>query len=526
MRFRLKRVLGVAATIGLAAALVPMVAGPADAAPGAQPDPTIAPFPVATRTTTFSFTGGATCDGTGSAGWRAHTFIVNENVDPSTLDFSVSGAPAGYVGIDFDSSNGTIAAPLYKGSEDAGVNFLPATSPAGFVAAGNFSGFNFDPSVWTLTDGNYKIGFACVDGPGTVQQWWSRLVRIDVDASSRPFLTQGVSVLTPGTPVTLRSYGDGDTALGNTNPGSPNGEPCLIQAASPVAYGGLINGSPGGGPGQLNVLFTKTDQVTAVATCVPETNTFVTDAVTTIAANSPSPLGGGSVQIGATTSLHNGTQALRSTVVRIDYSSGQVVKLPTGAVILDGALSGGTYVVLQLKPLLTKTTSVLDLAACSDKQYIIDSTEIEDAPKANSPHAYEIGEPSTTLSVGDPGTYVATIRNCAQSLTPVPGKLIKSKILVTGDGEVIVSLVKNIAANPQVWDPTRGLTCLAAKTNVDFTTDAKSSSRILSCKGNYGEIMPFNIDERSSVGNTPGQLDTYGILHPAAPQALLVTDFS
>jgi len=207
MRFRLKRVLGVAATIGLAATLVPIVAGPADAAPGAQGATAIAPFPVATRTNTFSLTNSVTCDGTGAAGWRAHTFIVNTGVDPSTLDFSVSGAPAGYVGIDFDSSNGSIAAPLYKGSEDAGANFLPATSPAGFVAGANFSGFNFDPSVWTLTDGDYQIGIACVDGPGVVKQWWTRTVRIDASPSTGPFMSAPPSV----------SIGDATIVEGNSS---------------------------------------------------------------------------------------------------------------------------------------------------------------------------------------------------------------------------------------------------------------------------------------------------------------------
>ncbi len=190
MRSRLKRVLGGVAVIGLAAALVPFVAGPTSASPGAQPDPTLNPSPVATANTPFSLsvTGSVVCDGTGANNWRAQTFIVNTGVNISTLDFTVAGLPAGYVGADFDSTgDGTIAAPLHKGF-DASVNLIPATTPPGLVVASDLAGFTFDPSFWNLADGQYQIGFACVDGAGTVQQWWRLVVAIDADATPNPFL--------------------------------------------------------------------------------------------------------------------------------------------------------------------------------------------------------------------------------------------------------------------------------------------------------------------------------------------------
>ncbi len=194
MKSRRRRVLGAVAMVGFAAVLVSLVAGVTAAAPGAQTDPTLSPDPVATANTPFTLSvpGNAFCDGTGAAAWRANTFIVNEGVDISTLDFTQLGLPPGYVGADFDSvGDGTIAAPLHKGF-DAVVNLIPATTPSGQIDPSALAGFTFDPSFWTLADGPYQIGFVCVDGPGTVQQWWSLSVTVDADASPKPFMVSGI----------------------------------------------------------------------------------------------------------------------------------------------------------------------------------------------------------------------------------------------------------------------------------------------------------------------------------------------
>src|SRR5262249_28053514 len=155
--------------------------------------PALSPDPVATASTPFtlSVSGGAFCDGTGAAGWRVHTFIVNSGVDVSTLDFSVSGLPVGWVGQDTDSTtDGTIQAPLLKGNT-ATVNVLPANSPAGQISPSALAGFNFASPAWHLTDGVYQIGFVCVDELIAVQQWWSLTVTIDADASPNPFMVIG-----------------------------------------------------------------------------------------------------------------------------------------------------------------------------------------------------------------------------------------------------------------------------------------------------------------------------------------------
>ncbi|MDZ4825801.1 MAG: hypothetical protein SGJ13_04960, partial [Actinomycetota bacterium] len=193
MRSRRRRLVCGVAAVGVAAMLVPFVAGLAGAAPGAQPDPTLTPDPVATATAPFTLSvpGNAFCDGTGAAGWRAHTFIVNDGVDVSTLDFTVPGLPPGYVGADFDATDGSIAAPLHQG-DAAGVNFIPGSTPAGLVDPSALAGFTFDPSFWAFADGVYQIGFVCVDGPGIVQQWWSLSVTVDADATPNPFMVSGI----------------------------------------------------------------------------------------------------------------------------------------------------------------------------------------------------------------------------------------------------------------------------------------------------------------------------------------------
>jgi hypothetical protein len=208
MNSRFKRALSAMAAIGLAATLV-SVAGPAaHATPGAQATPTLTPGAVATEATPFSLSvpGNPVCDGTGSDGWRVNTFIVNAGVDLSTLDFSNSGLPSGWVGGDFDSvGDGIVRAPLFKGSS-ATVNILPANSPAGQISPSALAGFNFGSSSWNLADGKYKIGFACVDGPGTTQQWWSVDVNIDGDGTPLPFMSQEPTV----------SIGDATIVEGNS----------------------------------------------------------------------------------------------------------------------------------------------------------------------------------------------------------------------------------------------------------------------------------------------------------------------
>lgn len=201
MQKLLKRALGAAAIAGLSLGFVPLMAGTAAAAPGPQPDPGISPNPVPTSSSTFNLTvpTGTTCDGTGAAGWRVHTFIVDTGVDISTLDFTgaTSGVP-GYVGLDQDLSDGSVAFPLAKADAQAGVAFQPANSPAGLINPSDLSAYNFDPANgWVLGDGTFQVGFACTSPGNVLSQWWAQDVTIDADASSGSFLVVGAPAPAP-----------------------------------------------------------------------------------------------------------------------------------------------------------------------------------------------------------------------------------------------------------------------------------------------------------------------------------------
>lgn len=179
--------IGAVALGAVASAAIPTGAG---AVSGPQSPPTFAPSSVDTATTALSFTGTYTCDGAGSAGWRAHSFIVGDGVDLSKLDFTggSSGVP-GYIGLDQDAADGVVAFPLtLEGS--AVVDLVPAETPKGQINSSALSGIDFNPDDgWGLVDGDYQIGFACTSAGNVLTQWWSVPVTIDADGTPNPFLT-------------------------------------------------------------------------------------------------------------------------------------------------------------------------------------------------------------------------------------------------------------------------------------------------------------------------------------------------
>lgn len=158
----------------------------AQAADGPQPAPTLAPSPVPAAANTFTL-GNGSCDGTGGAGWRVQTFIVNAGVDLSTLVFD-QGPFSDRVGTDRDGSDGSVRSPLWKGAAP-GTGYNPAASPAGLINPADLAAFDFSSGGWVLPDGQYQIGYACLDELTTLRQWWSLTVTIDADASPNPFMT-------------------------------------------------------------------------------------------------------------------------------------------------------------------------------------------------------------------------------------------------------------------------------------------------------------------------------------------------
>lgn len=228
--------------IGLAAMFVGLFAAVTSAAPGAQSTPSLTPDPVATQAVPFtlSIPGNAFCDNTGANGWRAQTFIVNKGVNVSTLGFDTP--IPGYVGADFDASDGSIAAPLHKGDVPA-VNIIPATTPVGLIDPAALAGFSFDPSFWTLTDGEYQIGLVCMNGAGVVQQWWSLPVNVDVNASPNPFISKATTT-TSTTSTTIKAQAvpgkPGSVIAKPVSTTSSTAGPISVKYTAPASNGSTI----------------------------------------------------------------------------------------------------------------------------------------------------------------------------------------------------------------------------------------------------------------------------------------------
>lgn len=180
-----------------------VTARPAGATDGRQsPDPVVVPGEVATSSEAFALDvgNGVSCAGTGAEGWRVQTFVVDSRVNPADLDFQGAGRPSGWIGTDFDSSDGTLAAPLFKAS-GAAVNIIPALRPPGQINPSVLAGFTFDPSTWSLGPGDYRIGFACTGPTNQIRQWW--VTTVSISTSTPPFIPAPPGVGDP--PATIGS---------------------------------------------------------------------------------------------------------------------------------------------------------------------------------------------------------------------------------------------------------------------------------------------------------------------------------
>ena len=215
--------IGVVAVLG---SLLPLSL--ARAADGPQsPNPILVPSAVASATTPFAMDvpseqpGSVSCDGTGPNGWRMHTFAVQAGVNLANLDFTQDGLPPGWVGADFDATDGSLAGPLFVGGEPS-VAFPPSATPAGLIDPAWLAGFTFDPSFWTFVDGNYQIGFACTDAENDLRQWWAVTVAIDANPTSGSFMVvagqqTATTTTTPGS-TTPTTGGTTTTTTATTTP--------------------------------------------------------------------------------------------------------------------------------------------------------------------------------------------------------------------------------------------------------------------------------------------------------------------
>jgi len=335
--------------------------------------------------------------------------------------------------------------------------------------------------------------------------------------------------------INVRPYVFNVLGIGATDPGDPASVLCIIGVdnANP-GNNGKINGVVvSGHAGELNITLKKQDQTTNVSTCVSTAIAVTTvDPVGTAgtqAIDAAAPKTGGTLQIATAASLQPGIAASSATTVAVNLSAGQVATLPAGAILSSGSLTGPGTATMLLKTTAVATKAQLDTAACSDKQYLIDTNQHDQG--GVTPRAFEIGQPLgsvpggvTLPTQGSAGVYVATIRGCAELNVSVPGKPVTTKIKVVGNGAASVDFVKAATINPQVWDTTRGTSCSAVKAAGTFGATATDSSRVLSCKGAYGDPIPLALDVRGWTTN--GGQDPYGLLHPSAPTQILSGTFS
>jgi hypothetical protein len=338
------------------------------------------------------------------------------------------------------------------------------------------------------------------------------------------------------TPIPVRPYVFGLVGVGTTNPGAANSDLCLVAAhdygGGTYQYNGKINGTVvSGRAGELDVDFSAPIAGGTPSTCVPTDITVKPNDAANIGIQGTKP--GGTLQISTITSIQSGILAGNVTTVRVHYSAGQSVKLPSGSALVAGDLANpaGGSADIALKLAVVTSKSVLNLNACSDTRKVID-TNTPDGSKSNAPTASDLGAtgaPSATAA----GVYVATIRECAQSTTPVDGKATTTKISIVGAGTASVDFLSASTVNPQTWDTTRGSGCSAVKTAVVpqpspavSGSTPLSASRVLQCKGDWGAVIPFTIAVRNWIASGTGFKDSFGLLHPGNPVTILTHTFS
>ncbi|MDZ4825259.1 MAG: hypothetical protein SGJ13_02205 [Actinomycetota bacterium] len=179
----------VAMTVLTAVAAIP--SGASFAAGGAQGEPTLVPASVEAQTDVFSLlpptdvrceeAGTNPGPRTGADNWRWHGFIVEQGRDLATLRFGPLGP-----GDDFDATDGSITAALLTAGGEGVWQRIPGLKPEGHINPDELAGLVLDPTVYTLRDGDYQIGFACTDGALATRQWWATTVTISTSTS--PFM--------------------------------------------------------------------------------------------------------------------------------------------------------------------------------------------------------------------------------------------------------------------------------------------------------------------------------------------------
>ncbi len=204
------------------------------------------------QTTTFSLTPptGASCTGgaTGNPSYRWQTYMVSSAVDASTLTYASGPNPV----------SGQFVSPLYDTVGDPVINRNPAASPAGLINGIPTFSFSTIASLGTISNGSYKIGFACTTaGALDAGKYWETPITISNATSTSFSYAFGAVPVAPvlGSPLTV-----GDSTLAGSFTASAStpattgytvtavptaGSPVTlpVAAAGPFTLTGLTNGT-------------------------------------------------------------------------------------------------------------------------------------------------------------------------------------------------------------------------------------------------------------------------------------------
>ncbi len=352
-------------------------------------------------------------------------------------------------------------------------------------------------------------------------------------------LAAGIAVGSVGvasaTTTTLHPYADWSfgantaafTGVGSTHPGFADSDLCLNFAAAGdgiqidgasghgaanAHYSGKVNGVVVNAATVVDQLIVLKDLLTTTPACT--LTSFVVDDAGTASAVTSATKHQGTITTSTSAQVQSGIFAVSKTVLRINYDAGMTVSLPSGATVVGGALTGGSSVDLSLKPVTVQTKAVLDPAACEDVDHMIDLSTLDDI--SASPTAGDIADYNPLSSATQ---NVATIRQCAESQTPINGKAVKTVIKIAGAGNASASFLYAQTVNPRIWDTTRGTSCSAAK------EPSGPSLRVITCKGAYGPVIPLTLSVRGANPANAG-IDPKGLVHPLPPVLLAGSSLS
>lgn len=155
----------------------------------------------------------AACTGdSASAGYRIHSYMVPDSVEPTTLTFNSKGPTPGGLGADFRQ-------PLFTTGSSRYASILTAIAETA-NGPGQIVGVpNFDFKVFVagnVPEGKYNLGVMCVDATGALDKYWNLVLEVTTDTADSPaqFTWKVAPIETPSTTTTTTSTTTSTTVAG------------------------------------------------------------------------------------------------------------------------------------------------------------------------------------------------------------------------------------------------------------------------------------------------------------------------